>query len=158
MLNPVASYSVSKICPIPAFNAIAIQFKFLPYSDARFTYYECTFLHHDMEFQEERDVDHDLAIEVTPGHIMYLQRPSYTQTPTQVACGCADFNWTFAVAVDAVDSGAANVAYYPSYGYRRVTLAPPIGRPFKNPTGTPTLCKHLFRAARACSTRGWFRP
>jgi len=157
-VNPVASFSVSKLAPIPAFDAFAVQFRFLPYSDTSRTFYEVTYLFHDITYVEEQDAEHDLGVEIVPGTVRYINRPSYTRSPVQVSCMCQDFAFCFAVALDRRDSLAANLSYYPSAGYIRRTPPPPSGRPWANEKMVPTICKHLLRSVRTLSQKSFIQP
>jgi hypothetical protein len=157
-VNAVASFSVSKIVPIPMFKAIAVQFRFLPYSDISRSFYESTFLFYDITYQDEQDIDHDLGIEIVPGTVKYIQRPSYSQSPCAVACMCLDFAYSWALSLEQRGSGAANISYYVSHNYVRKTPNPPLGRPFRNPLAVPSICKHLLRSSRALSQRNFLRP
>ncbi len=157
-VNDVASFSLSKIAPIPAFDSIALQFRFLPFSDQSRTFYEVTFLFHEVSYQDEKDELHDLGIQIMPGTVQYIQRPSYSLTPCAVGCMCADFCWTWAHYVNDRGSGAAALSYYPSTGYIRKTPPPPRGRPWRNPNRTASICKHLMIAGRQLSQRGFLRP
>src|SRR6185437_13922680 len=52
-IRPTAKFELNKIVPTPPADGLAVQFRFLPWSDGSMKYYLTTILLNDIEYQEE---------------------------------------------------------------------------------------------------------
>lgn len=154
-VNPTSSFGVTKVVPSPNLgNILAVQYRFNPLTDKSRSYYDSTIVFHGLEFTQTKDDEHPVGIEVFPGQVVYMAKPSFENTDVSVLCLCADYyyTWWYYTMRKRSHAGVALPAY------TRKTAPPPVGMPFRNSSRSPGICKHLLRMTRDLRQKGFLEP
>ncbi len=151
--NPTGRASITRLAPVPAGEAFAVQMRIEAVSDASMRYYDSTVVLFDIEYVAQKDPQHPLGVEVTPGQVLFFNRPSMGSTKAQCTCTCKNwyFQWQFYVD----RAGSLSYDYFHGARYVRKTPPPPLGRPYQNPRRVPGVCKHIARLIQIMRDRGF---
>lgn len=100
----------------------------------------------ELEYKDEKDDDFTEA-ETVAGKVKYHKKPSTSKNPVNLKCSCTDFRFCFEKQL--FDKKALIGAYRK---YTRV--APPSGRPPKNPGNHIGMCKHTHNLINILKSNG----
>lgn len=151
-VNPTADFGVSKLLPIPPSGALVVQGRFTALTDRKhMKFYEPTIIFLGIEYTNKKDGQHPKSVEVTPGAVLFYNQPSLTRSDCMVVCQCMDYKFTWGYYNR--QEGSDIMKY--DYSYTRKTPPPPEGYPYRNPTESPGLCKHLIRLGKYLKDKGF---
>lgn len=142
-VNPSHMTKVQTLAAIPVGQVFVCEARFKPLTELKMPFHQCTIVFHDMEFVLEKDAAHPVTVELEPGKIVYMNKPSVSKTKCKVRCTCA---WYYFAGWFADNKRQAHAGTFMPR-YIRKTPPPPIGRAYVNPSLTPNVCKHLLNFA-----------
>lgn len=137
-INPTRMTKVQTLAAIPVGNMFVCEARFQPLTELTMPFHQATIVFHNMEFVLQKDPDHPVTVELEPGRIVYMNKPSVSKNQCKVRCTCAWYyfaSW-FANKKRQVFAGTDMPKYV------RKTPPPPYGRAYVNPGMIPNICKH----------------
>jgi len=151
--NKAKPCQLRKVFLVPMSNQIAVNARFDRTTD-KFLYHEVLIIFKDISIDPERNEEHPVGFEVLPERWMYTERPSLTETDVGVVCSCSDYFYTWWKWNRGAKAYIGGLNMPP---YQRKTAAPPVGRPYKNPSQKPGVCKHIAFTVQKLAETKWMR-